>query len=74
MAEEKLTNQVIRYMFNDIKKDLIDILDHVSKTNGRVKQLEIWRARILGALTIISLIVVPVIIQALAKQVAAYFK
>lgn len=75
---EKLTNQLIKHMFNDLKVDLKEIKEHVQNTNGRVKNLEIWRARIVGALGMITIFLVPILISILGKYVSeitkAYFK
>lgn len=69
---EKLTNQLIQHMFNDLKKDIGELTKIASATNGRVKSLEIWRARIAGAIAVISLILVPVAVQYITKLAQAW--
>ena len=71
---EKLTNQTIRHILGDIHKDIKNLTEIATKTNGRIKSLEIWRARIAGALIIIGMILVPLVGQLLAKVVQAYSK
>lgn len=44
-------------IFNDIKESLKRIEDQVTKTNGRVNALELWREGTIGKFTIISVIV-----------------
>ena len=71
---EKLTNQTIKHILGDIHQDIKEIKEMATKTNGRIKSLEIWRARIAGALIIISLILAPIVAQFATKIVWAYFK
>lgn len=71
---EKLTNQTIRHILGDIHQDIKNLTEIATKTNGRIKSLEIWRARIAGALLIISVMLVPIVGQFLTKIVSAYFK
>ncbi len=71
---EKLTNQTIRHILKDIQSEVKEIKGFVSLTNGRVRSLELWRARILGALAIISLVLLPIIGQYLTKIAIGYFK
>jgi hypothetical protein len=37
----------------EVMKELTEISNHVQKTNGRVKKLEIWRAGIAGGMAVI---------------------
>ncbi len=46
-----------RLSIND-KLDMI--LKEVRHTNGRVRSLEVWRGFILGGLTIMSLVIIPI--------------
>jgi hypothetical protein len=45
---------------DNMQNDVSEIKTHVSQTNGRVMKLELWQARILGAIGILSLIGTPV--------------
>ena len=71
---EKLTNQTTRHILSDIGKDIKELKEIAKQTNGRIKSLEIWRARIAGALIVISLILTPIVAQFAARAVLAYFK
>jgi len=70
---EKLTNQTIRHILKDIHGDIKEIKTQVKTTNSRVNHLEIWRARIAGAIVIIGFVLIPLIGQLVAKVVNAYF-
>lgn len=82
---EKLTNQTIRHIFKDIKEEIKkmddshgekfkEIMDCVKLTNGRVKDLEMWRNRVVGALAVITMLLVPVLLQYVSKVTLAFFK
>ena len=71
---ENLNNQTIKHIFEDISKDLKELKELAKQTNGRIKSLEIWRARLAGGLAVIILLLVPIVIQYLAKAVEAYYK
>lgn len=72
---DQYSNREIDLMLNSLK-DHIDvnhgvllttlkrIEDQTTKTNGRVKKLEIWRGMIIGAIAIISMIVIPLTVYA----------
>ena len=45
--------------FGEVKITLLELTKQVSKTNGRVKALELWRMFILGALAVIGFFVTP---------------
>jgi len=70
---EKLTNQTIRHILKDIHQEVRELKEIAIKTNGRIKSLEIWRARILGGLSVITLILIPIVIQYLSKITLAFF-
>jgi len=71
---EKLTNQTIRHILSDIHQDIKDLVEIATKTNGRIKSLELWRARIAGGLAVIVLLLVPLVIQFISRVAIAYFK
>ena len=54
---------VIETKLDDLKKqndkDHTVLIKQVTATNGRVRSLEIWKSFIIGGLTIISAIVIP---------------
>ena len=71
---EKLNSQTLQHILEDIKNELIELKELATKTNGRLTQLELWKNRIQGGMAVIILLLVPIVIQYLAKAVEAYFK
>ena len=67
-------NQLLEHKLNDIHKDLKSLTDIAIKTNGRIKSLELWRARLGGGMAVIILLLIPLVIQYFSKVVWAYFK
>jgi len=61
MAEENYTKRELDDHFVIVNQKLDGISTKVEKTNGRVKLLEIWRAGIVGALGVITAIVIPML-------------
>lgn len=43
------------------------IEDQVNRTNGSVASLKLWQARILGAISILSAIVIPILFMFLSR-------
>jgi len=76
-----MNNEVLKHLLQDIHKDIknlkdVDIknlTDLAVKTNGRLSNLEAWRNRMVGAITIIGIILIPIVGQLMAKVVMAYF-
>lgn len=62
MNEEDYSNREIDRMFLEIQDSLKRIEDQTTKTNGRVSSLESWRQYTLGALAVITLLVIPTIV------------
>ena len=54
---------------HEIKDTLNLIYTQVMKTNGRVTSLEAWRNRIIGAVTVIMVLIVPIVINMIDKIV-----
>ena len=71
---EKLTNQTIKHILGDISKDIKNLTEIATKTNDRVRDLEMWRNRMVGALAIITMFLVPIFLQYISKITFAYFK
>ena len=63
--EQPYQNREIKEMFGDLKTDLKRIEDQTTKTNGRVNALEKWKYISMGATSILSIIVVPILSWAL---------
>jgi hypothetical protein len=70
---EKLSQQTIKHILKDIQTDVKELKELAKITNGRIKSLELWRARILGGIAVITMFLVPIILQYLSKFVSAYF-
>jgi len=76
MEEPNYTKRELDHHLTEIKDSLHDMSKNQSMaheqmitqlriTNGRVKSLELWRSYLLGGLTIISILVVPVFLWVL---------
>lgn len=63
--EQPFSNREITEMFKDVQESLARIEDQTTKHNGRLKNNEIWRAYITGALAVITAVVVPTLAWAL---------
>ncbi len=81
---EKLSNQTIRHILEDIRgsiqaikdghgKELGEIKIQVSATNGRVKALELWRSYVAGAMGVIILLLVPIVLKFIPDIIRAFF-
>lgn len=55
--------------FDQNKIDHDKILEQTCKTNGRVNRLESWRDKVIGALIIMNLILLPLAFMFLSKLV-----
>lgn len=71
---ETLNDQTLKHILNDIGKDVRELKEIAIKTNGRIKLLELWRARLAGGMAVIILLLAPIAIQYLSKIAIAYFK
>jgi ribosomal 50S subunit-associated protein YjgA (DUF615 family) len=59
-AEEyELINTKLDY----VKEKIDEVHDQQVKTNGRVTALESWRDRIIGGITILTILILPVLIS-----------
>lgn len=63
--EMPYTNREIREKWHDISNDLQLILSQTTMTNGRVTKLEQWKFISMGATSVLSFLVVPILIWAL---------
>lgn len=69
------TNKELMHLIKDLRdRDLKAIDDKVTeikmqttKTNGRVSSLEIWRGIMIGGIAVISILVVPLLLNLLKK-------
>lgn len=64
MSDETAKERDLRQdmQIKQIMEKLDDVHTDVKKTNGRVSKLEIWQGYMIGAMTVITMIVVPVLI------------
>ena len=71
---EKLSNQTIRHILKDIHQEVKELKEIAAKTNGRIRLLELWRARLAGSIAVIILLLVPIFLQYVSKLAWSYFK
>lgn len=60
-GERRMESGVMHLHFKTINDKLDNITTKVENTNGRVQSLERWRMFIMGGLTILTLLFVPVV-------------
>lgn len=60
------TNRELREKWHDIENQLQRILNQTTLTNGRVGALEQWKHIGIGATTVLSFLIVPLLIWALS--------
>jgi len=65
MEDVPFSNREIREMFSDVKGGLERIERQTVATNGRVTKLERWKYIGMGATSVLTLIVVPILAWAL---------
>lgn len=64
---EEPTNRELLHYIKDIKQDVADIKIQTTRTNGRVGSLETWRGVMIGGIAVITVLIVPLILN-LLKQ------
>lgn len=67
MEELPYTNRELDEKLQDIMLTLDRIETQTTKTNGRVRSLEVWRGVIIGGLGVITALVIPVAFALFAK-------
>lgn len=69
MTETPFKNREIKTMFEEVKKDLVEIKTQTTKTNGTVADINKWRERVNGGAiatgAFLSVIVMPVLAWAI---------
>ncbi|MEK9208039.1 MAG: hypothetical protein AAB922_06125 [Patescibacteria group bacterium] len=66
--------ETIYHILGDLSKDIKEVKEIATLTNGRIKSLEIWRARLAGGMAVIIMILIPIAIQYISKIALAYYK
>jgi len=46
----------------ELKGEVIGLKGEAKKTNGRIKGIEIWKAKIVGAILVMNLVFIPIVI------------
>jgi len=69
MTNDPYTNRELEEKWNDIKEQLSLILIQVTKTNGRVAELEGWRQYLSGASKVLTIIIVPLFLWLIYSSV-----
>ena len=64
----------IHHVLDDLSEDIKELKVIAKQTNGRISNLELWRARLAGGITVIILLMVPIVIQFISKIALAYFQ
>ncbi len=62
MPEADYTNREIDTFENRVEKGLGEIIKQARLTNNRVRSLELWRSYMLGGMSALTLIVIPLVI------------
>lgn len=69
MPEQDFTNREIRAMFDDLKDGNDRIEEQTKKHNGRMTKMERWQSYMMGAFSMLTLVVVPILAWALYSLV-----
>jgi hypothetical protein len=69
MPEEPFRNREILEMFADVKKDLLEIFEQTSATNGSIADINRWRERMNGAVAASGVFMTVVVIPILAWSI-----
>ncbi len=75
---EKATANIVDHVsvndaLNTIQKTLTKVLEQTEKTNGRVSKLENWKAYILGAVAVLTALVLPIFFMVL-NEIMSHIK
>ena len=68
-AEQAFTNRELTAMFDDLKKGNARIEQQTTKHNGRMTKLERWQSYMMGAFSVLTIIIVPILAWALYSLV-----
>jgi hypothetical protein len=69
IAEIRISLAELVTEMREVRADVTEIKGHTSQTNGRVRRLEVWQARVIGACAVVvfllSAVAVPVLVALL---------
>lgn len=71
---EKLSNQTIKMLFNELKDDIKGIREYIENNSKEIDALKLWKSYVSGAMAVIILLLVPVVLQYIKEVAEAYFK
>ena len=63
ITEIKAIRNLFEEKFKENTKEHERVISQVERTNGRVKSLELWRSFLIGAWTVVVILIVPVILK-----------
>lgn len=63
MTDSPYTNREIREFFSEVRNDLTEIKTQTKLTNGRVSELEKWKAYVLGFCGAVAMLLIPVLVK-----------
>ena len=58
----EVSSDTMREIIKRIDENVEEIKDQTIRTNSRVNKLEIWKAKVIGALVIMNIVFIPIII------------
>jgi len=65
-------NKTIENGFVNNKEEHFGIMTKQDKTNGSVRALQLWRSFIVGGLTVVSMVILPLLIYYLTESIGKY--
>lgn len=69
-----MNENLIEHKIDDLKKDIRELKEIGIRTNGRIGTLERWRSYMTGAISVLTLLVIPIVLKIVSEWTLAYFK
>lgn len=63
---DPMSQDLLEHTLRDIQNDVKEIVLQTKKTNGRVSELENWKAYITGGMAVLLMLVVPIFLAILS--------